>query len=91
MQLSNFILHKDILLIHADINGNDYVFTVKWTTIENKKGGTWELKSYLNNSNGKKDLTDNQIEEFLERINPNWDWEKDQQQILNIIKDESEN
>ncbi|WP_058307984.1 hypothetical protein [Gracilibacillus massiliensis] len=88
MQLSNFILHKDILLIHADINGNDYVFTVKWTTIENKKGGEWELKSYLNNSNGKKDLTDNQLEEFLERINPNWDWEKDQQQILNVIKDD---
>ncbi|GAE94895.1 hypothetical protein JCM21714_4094 [Gracilibacillus boraciitolerans JCM 21714] len=88
MQLSNFILHNDILLIHADINGNDYVFTVKWKTLQNKKGGEWELKSYLNNSNGKKDLTEQQLTAFINRINPTWDWEKDQQQILNAIKND---
>ncbi|SFM44028.1 hypothetical protein SAMN04487943_11845 [Gracilibacillus orientalis] len=86
MKLSNFILHKDILLIHADINGNDYIFTVKWQTIENKKGGEWELKSYLNNSNGKKDLSEKQLQQFIDQINPQWDWEKDQEQIMNVIK-----
>ncbi|MGP4041980.1 hypothetical protein ACTWP4_19060 [Gracilibacillus sp. D59] len=88
MELSNFILHKDILLIHADINGNDYIFTVKWKTIENKKGGEWELKSYLNNSNGKKDLSERQLQQFIDRINPQWDWEKDQEQIMKAIKND---
>ncbi len=88
MQLSNFILHKDILLIHADINKNDYIFTVKWRSLKNKKGGEWELKSYLNNSNGKKDLTEKQLEEFINRINPNWDWEEDQEQILNALEND---
>ncbi|WP_018934376.1 MULTISPECIES: hypothetical protein [Gracilibacillus] len=88
MILSNFILHKDILLIHADINGNDYIFTVKWKTIKNKKGGEWELKSYLNNSNGKKDLSEEQLQQFIDRINPQWDWEKDQEQIMNVINND---
>ncbi|QGH35388.1 hypothetical protein GI584_15600 [Gracilibacillus salitolerans] len=88
MKLSNFILHKDILLIHADINGNDYIFTVRWRTLENKKGGEWELKSYLNNSNGKKDLSEKQLQQFIDRINPQWDWEKDQEQIMNVIKND---
>ncbi|WP_208586255.1 hypothetical protein [Gracilibacillus suaedae] len=88
MELSSFILHKDILLIHADINGNDYIFTVKWKTIENKKGGEWELKSYLNNSNGKKDLSEEQLQQFIDRINPQWDWEKDQEQIMNVINND---
>lgn len=86
MELSDFILHKDILLIHADIDGNDYIFTVKWKSLENKKGGEWELKSYLNNSNGKKDLTQEQLDQFINRINPTWDWENDQKEIMKAIK-----
>ncbi|WP_163539327.1 hypothetical protein [Gracilibacillus sp. YIM 98692] len=87
MQLSNFILHNDILLIHADIKGFDYIFTVKWATFENKKGGEWELKSYINNSNGQKDLSEEQIQEFIDLINPNWDFEADQAQIKKVIRD----
>lgn len=88
MKLRNFILHNDILLIHADINDSDYIFTVKWRTPENKKGGEWELKSYLNNSNGKKDLSDKQLQQFINWINPQWDWEKDQEQLMKAIKND---
>ncbi|MFC4403516.1 hypothetical protein [Gracilibacillus xinjiangensis] len=85
MKLSNMILHKDILLIHADINNNDYIFTVKWTMPVNKKGGEWELKSYQNNSNGEQDLSNDQVQAFLNQINPEWDWEKDKEQIERVI------
>lgn len=88
MKLSNFILHNDILLVHADINGNDYVFTVKWRTFTTKKGGDWELKSYLNNSNGKRDLTEQQLQEFINRINPQWDWDNDQKHISDALKND---
>ncbi|SER41116.1 hypothetical protein SAMN04487944_10423 [Gracilibacillus ureilyticus] len=86
MKLTNMILHKEILLIHADINNNDYIFTVKWNTPEHTKGGEWELKSYINNSNGQKDLTSDQIQEFLDQINPKWDWETDREQIERVIE-----
>ncbi|KAB8139407.1 hypothetical protein F9U64_00230 [Gracilibacillus oryzae] len=85
MRLTNMILHNEILLIHADINQTDYIFTVKWKTPENKKGGEWELKSYLNNTNGKKDLTEEQIQAFLDQINPKWDWEEEQRQIKQVL------
>ncbi|WP_066187330.1 MULTISPECIES: hypothetical protein [Gracilibacillus] len=88
MKLSNFILHNDILLVHADINGNDYIFTVKWRTFTNKKGGDWELKSYLNNSNGKRDLTEQQLQKFIDRINPQWDWDNDQKHISDALKND---
>ncbi|WP_277678383.1 hypothetical protein [Gracilibacillus dipsosauri] len=81
MRLSKLILHKDILLIHADIHSNDYIFTVKWKELDNKKGGEWELKSYINNSNGKKDLSQEEIDQLINQINPEWDWEQEQEQM----------
>ncbi|MDX8047413.1 hypothetical protein SH601_15705 [Gracilibacillus sp. S3-1-1] len=81
MRLSNFILHNDILLIHATINNYDYIFTVKWATVSDKMGGEWELKSYINNSTGKKDLSENVLQQFLDQINPQWDWKSDQEQL----------
>ncbi|ENH95659.1 hypothetical protein J416_14897 [Gracilibacillus halophilus YIM-C55.5] len=88
MILSNFILHKDILLIHADIDDNDYIFTVKWQSLEEEKGGEWELKSYINNSTGEKDLSNEHIQAFLNRINPQWNWEKDKEQIEQVIEED---
>ncbi len=88
LELSNFILHKEILLIHAAIDQSDYIFTVKWKTPQNQKGGSWELKSYLNHSTGEKDLTAEQIEAFLDRINPKWDWEQDEQQLIKAMEEE---
>ena len=88
MKLSNLILHKDILLIHADIRGNDYIFTVRWKLHVNKKGGEWILTSYTNNTTGKRDLTEQEIQAFLNQINPNWDWEQDQKEIEKAIKND---
>ena len=86
MKLSNLILHKDILLIHADIRGNDYIFTVRWKLHDNKMGGEWKLASYMNNTTGNLDLSEDEINTFLDQINPNWDWEHDQKEIMKAIK-----
>lgn len=88
MKLSNLILHNDILLIHAEIRGNDYIFTVRWKLHENKKGGEWLLASYTNNTTGKRDLTEQEIQAFLDQINPTWDWEQDQKEIQRAIKND---
>ncbi|MFC4387006.1 hypothetical protein ACFOZ1_04200 [Gracilibacillus marinus] len=85
MKLTNMILHKDILLIHTEINNNDYIFTVQWKTPSDGKGGRWELKSYLNNTTGKKDLAEATIRTFLNQINPKWDWEEDQKEIERVL------
>ncbi|UOQ47079.1 hypothetical protein MUN88_13415 [Gracilibacillus caseinilyticus] len=88
MELSNFILHNDILLFHAIIANQEYVFTVKWKALENKKGGEWELKSYLNHSTGQQDLNEVQLQQLIDRLNPTWNFDKDQEQLRNATKND---
>jgi hypothetical protein len=74
MEMRNFILHGDILSVQVIINNTDYTFGVKWKNPEKPYDETWELKSYCKNSTGEKDLTKEQLKEFMDTINPNWNW-----------------
>jgi hypothetical protein len=40
-------------------------------------GETWILQSYANKLTGEKDLSKEQIEEFLDTINAKWNWNMD--------------
>lgn len=72
MQMRNFILHR--LSIEAEIEGNDYIFGVQWKAPEKPYDETWVLKSYVNKLTGNKNLSKEQIEQFLDTINARWNW-----------------
>ena len=72
--MRNFILHRDILSLHVEINDSEYTFGVKWVPPKKPFDETWELKSYCNNATGTKDLTEEQIKDFMDTINAKWNW-----------------
>ena len=74
MHMRNFILHRDILSVEVEIEGNDYIFGVQWKAPEKPFDDTWVLKSYINKLTGNKDLSKEQVEEFLDVINAKWNW-----------------
>lgn len=74
MEMRNFILHGDILSVEAKINGSDYILGVQWKAPEKPYDETWVLKSYANKLTGEKDLSKDQIKEFLDTINAKWNW-----------------
>jgi hypothetical protein len=74
MEMRNFILHGDILTFQVKIKDIDYTFSIQWKTPEKPYDETWILKSYCNNLTGEKDLTKEQITEFMDTINPKWNW-----------------
>jgi hypothetical protein len=49
----------------------DYIIGVHWKAPEKPYGDTWVLKSYSNKETGNKDLSKDQINEFLNTINAN--------------------
>jgi hypothetical protein len=74
MEMRNFILHGDILSVEAKINGSDYRLGVQWKVPEKPYDETWVLKSYVNKLTGEKDLSKEQVKEFLDTINVKWNW-----------------
>lgn len=78
MEMRNFILHRDnILSVQVQIGDSDYTFGMKWKNPEKPYDDTWELKSYCNNKTGEKDLTKEQIKEFMDTVNPKVNWNMD--------------
>ncbi|RBW70201.1 hypothetical protein DS031_08045 [Bacillus taeanensis] len=77
MQMRNFVLYGDILSVQVEIEDKDYTFGVKRKDPKKPYDDTWELKSYCNNAAGERDLKEEQIKEFMEVINPNWNWNID--------------
>lgn len=74
MEMRNFILHGDILSVEAKINGRNYILGIQWKAPEKPYDETWVLKSYANKLTGEKDLSKEQIKEFLDTINAKWNW-----------------
>ncbi|PMC33884.1 hypothetical protein CJ195_26050 [Bacillus sp. UMB0899] len=77
MDMRNFILHRDILSVEVTIDKKDYIIGVQWKAPEKPYGDTWVLKSYSTKETGNKDLSKEQINEFLKTINANWNWNMD--------------
>jgi hypothetical protein len=77
MEMRDFILHRDILSVEVKIDGSDYRFGMRWKAPEKPYGDTWILQSYANKLTGEKDLSKEQIEEFLDTINARWNWNMD--------------
>jgi hypothetical protein len=71
---AKLLLHGDILSVEAKINGSDYILGVQWKEPKKLYDETWVLKSYANKLTGEKDLSKNQIKEFLNTINAKWNW-----------------
>ena len=77
MEMRSFILHRDILSVEVSIDSNDYRFGVQWKAPKKPYDDTWILKSYANKLTGEKDLSEENITEFLNTINANWNWNMD--------------
>jgi len=77
MEMRSFILHRDILSVEVSIDSNNYRFGVQWKAPKKPYDDTWILKSYANKLTGEKDLSEENITEFLNTINANWNWNMD--------------
>ena len=75
MNMKNFVLHGNILLLEVRLNEEDYVMNVKWNSPVEQFCDTWSLVSYCKKTTGEKDLSPNEINDFLKTINANWKWE----------------
>ncbi|ALF10673.1 hypothetical protein [Parageobacillus thermoglucosidasius] len=70
METSKFILHGDILIMNVKIDDVDYTFGIRWKAPKKPYDETWELVSYVKNSTGEKDLSEEQIKKFIDAVNP---------------------
>ena len=74
MDMSNFILRGDILSLEVRIDGENYRFSVRWSSPKKPYDETWKLISYCNVTTGEKNLSQKQITLFMDTINAKWNW-----------------
>ncbi|AWI06780.1 hypothetical protein [Clostridium drakei] len=74
MEMKDFILNGDILSLQVKINEDNYRFSVRWKVPQKPYDETWKLEGYINVVTGEKDLTEEQVNKFIDTINARWNW-----------------